>query len=153
LATAAQLYRRAQLSRALADAVADRTISIDPAAGLHRRPRVAGDADVVRRAAARLPGLAAGDLHAGLWRPAATTGLCRGELAGLRRRDLDFEHGRVVVAQQRTKGAARSRPDQSLGGRRVGVAGELLGVCSGTAASRDGGSAEGVAQRLRPRVG
>ena len=42
---------------------------------------------------------------------AATTGLRRGELAGLRWRDVDFPAGRIVVAQQRAKGGGSVTAD------------------------------------------
>lgn len=50
-------------------------------------------------------GHVADDHHAGLWRLAATTGLRRGELAGLRWRDVDLDAGPITVVQQRAKGA------------------------------------------------
>lgn len=55
------------------------------------------------------------DHLAALWRLAATTGLRRGELAGLRWRDADFDAGRVSVVQQRAKGggAVASGPTQT----------------------------------------
>lgn len=45
---------------------------------------------------------AATDRWAPLWRLAATTGMRRGEVVGLRWRDLDLEHGRLTVANNMT---------------------------------------------------
>ncbi len=44
---------------------------------------------------------AGGDRWAAMWRLAATTGLRRGELAGLRWEDLDLDGGELVVAENR----------------------------------------------------
>lgn len=50
----------------------------------------------------------AGDRLAAQWRLAATTGLRRGELAGLRWRVVDFDRARIAVVQQRARGAEPS---------------------------------------------
>ncbi len=92
------------LSRALRDAVDDRLIVRNPAERAHKQPESpempTWNPDELR---AFLDGLA-GDRLEGLWRVAAMTGLRRGELAGLRWRDVDLDAGRLSVVQQLAKG-------------------------------------------------
>jgi integrase len=46
----------------------------------------------------------ADDDQEALWRLAATTGMRRGELAGLQWSDVDLQAGRVTIVRQRAKG-------------------------------------------------
>ena len=63
----------------------------------------------------------AGDRLAAMWRLAATTGMRRGEVAGLTWRTLDLEHARLSVEQQLvpTKGGASFGPPKSARSRRT----------------------------------
>jgi len=93
------------LSRALEAAVEDRLIPRNPA----KRGFSAPDSPVQATWTARqlrefLEGMADDRLYA-LWRVAVTTGLRRGELAGLRWNDVQLEAGRLAVVQQLAKGA------------------------------------------------
>lgn len=93
------------LSRALSDAVNDGLVPRNAAERCHTMPespeQQTWSADEVRRFLAHV----ASDRLVALWRVAATTGIRRGELVGLRWRDVDLEVGRITIAQQRAKGA------------------------------------------------
>jgi integrase len=91
------------LHRALGDAVRWNLIPANPATGVRvpRRTRpemtvwTAEEAETFLRAIAN-------DRLAALWILALHTGLRRGELAGLRWKDVDLDAGMLTVAQQRT---------------------------------------------------
>jgi integrase len=109
------------LCRALADAVRDRLITHNPAEAAHRQPdspeQLTWTGSQVR---VFLDAVATDRLYA-LWRLAVTTGLRRGELVGLRWRDVDFATGRITVVQQRAKGggAVSTGPTKNKRGRRL----------------------------------
>jgi integrase len=112
------------LRRALADAVADRIMAANPADGAHALPRDRGvemktwTADELRRF---LNGVRESEWYP-LWRLAATTGMRRGEVLGLRWRDTDLEAGVVQVVQQRVRGAdglTYGPPKTAKGRRRI----------------------------------
>ncbi len=91
------------LHRALADAVRWNLIPANPASGA-RVPR--GERKEMRvwtaEEAATFLASVADDRLAALWILALHTGLRRGELAGLRWKDVDLDAGTLTVAQQRT---------------------------------------------------
>lgn len=93
------------LSRALDEAVEDRLLVRNPA----KRAFSAPESPVMPTWSAaqlrRFLDAVAGDRLYGLWRLAATTGLRRGEMIGLRWVDVQLEAGRLSVVQQRAKGA------------------------------------------------
>ncbi len=108
------------LSRALGDAVADRLLLANPAERAHRPPE---SPEMPTWSAEQLRAFldyVADDHHAALWRVAATTGLRRGDLAGLRWRDVDLDAGRVTVSSSAPRAPVRSQPDRR---RRGGAAG------------------------------
>ena len=92
------------LSRALADAVSDRLIQRNPAERAHHQPASPDMPTWTAQQLRTFLAFATDDRLAALWRLAATTGIRRGELAGLRWRDVDLDRGRVTVVQQRAKG-------------------------------------------------
>jgi integrase len=96
-------YAHRVLHRALADAVRWNLIPINPASGA-RAPRVQRSELTVWTAeeAATFLQHVAQERLAALWVLALHTGMRRGELAGLRWRDIDLEAGTLTVAQQRT---------------------------------------------------
>jgi len=91
------------LRRALADAVRWNLIVNNPAAAT-RVPKGEPKEMVVWSAveARRFLDAVAEERLVGLWTLALHTGLRRGELAGLRWRDIDLDAGTLTVAQQRT---------------------------------------------------
>ena len=90
------------LSIALADAVRLKVIPYNPSADarLPRRPRREMTAWTESEAATFLSGVSS-DRMFPLWRLALATGLRRGELCGLRWKDLDFAAGTLSVASTR----------------------------------------------------
>lgn len=94
------------LRKALADAVRDRVLLSNPADHAHRLPN---DRPEMRTWSA--PQLAAflasvrDDPDFALWRLAATTGMRRGEVVGVRWHDVDMDGARVAIVQQRVRGA------------------------------------------------
>lgn len=93
------------LSRALSDAANDGLLPRNPAERCHTMPespeQQTWSADELRRFLVHV----ASDRLSAMWRVTATTGIRRGELVGLRWRDVDVEAGRITIAQQRSKGA------------------------------------------------
>lgn len=112
------------LRRALGDAVDDRILTSNPADGAHRLPRDRG-LEMKTWTGAELGRFLAGvadDALFGLWRLASQTGMRRGELLGLRWRDVDLEAGRVQVVQQRVRGeegVVYGPPKTTAGRRRI----------------------------------
>lgn len=92
------------LSRGLSDAVHDGVLVRNPAERCHTMPsspeQATWDAGQVRAFLVHV----AEDRLVTMWRIAATTGIRRGELVGLRWSDVDLEHGRLSISQQRAKG-------------------------------------------------
>jgi integrase len=77
-----------------------------------------------RRTVADFPHPVERDELRALWRLAATTGLRRGELLGLRWQDVDLEDGSIAVSQQRVKAqgqVVRGASKTGKGRRRVGL--------------------------------
>lgn len=94
------------LSRALNDATRETPprIPANPAARAHKMPdsppQPTWSVEQLRVFLARV----ADDRLFALWRLAPSSGLRRGELAGLRWRDVDLEAGRIALVEQRAKG-------------------------------------------------
>jgi integrase len=92
------------LSKALDDAVEDGLLGRNPARGAHKLPESPEqDTWTAEELRAFLAFVVADPLFA-LWRFAAFTGVRRGELVGLRWRDVDLDAGRAFVVQQLAKG-------------------------------------------------
>ena len=107
------------LSRALNDAMREHPprIKVNPAAGAHRAPSSPAQATwTVAQLRSFLEAHRDDRLHA-LWRLAASSGLRRGELAGLPWRDVDLETGRLAVSQQRAKGGGAVQTGVTKGKR------------------------------------
>lgn len=89
------------LRRALETARTDGLIKTNPAAGAHRAPKDGpemltwSEEEVVT-----FLECVAGERDAAFWRTALDTGMRKGELLGLRRRDLDLNGGLIHVRQQ-----------------------------------------------------
>jgi integrase len=94
------------LRKALQDAVDDGLLVRNPAARAHRAPTGRPEMNVWDSEQLRsfLDHVRKDRLYA-LWRLAATTGMRRGELLGLRWRDVDLDGSQLSVTQQRLKGA------------------------------------------------
>jgi integrase len=109
------------LCRALADAVRNHLVAHNAAEAAHRQPDSPEQLTwTARQVHVFLDAVATDRLYA-LWRLAVTTGLRRGELVGLRWRDVDFAAGRIAVIQQRAKGggAVSAGPTKTKRGRRL----------------------------------
>ena len=115
----------ATLSSALTSAVRQGLIPLNPAATLRPSTLLSYQARVwTRHEAARFLEATAADPLAPLWRLALVTGLRRGEILGLRWRDVDLERGFVTVTQTRTAVAGRvivGPPKSRRGRRRVAI--------------------------------
>lgn len=105
------------LRRALSDAVEDRLLARNPAAGTHKQPEGEEAAywtlDELRAFYAHV----AEDRLLPLWRLAGFTGLRRGEIADLRWRNVDLDGGQLHLASQRAKGAGEVRSGRLKGKR------------------------------------
>jgi integrase len=110
------------LHKALGDAVEEGLIPRNPADGAHSLPRRRGvpmrtwSAEQVRAFLA----FVADDRLAALWRLAATTGMRRGEILGLRWRDLALDGATLSIAQARVRGThgLMYGPPKTLASRR-----------------------------------
>jgi integrase len=106
-----QLDLHGTSGKALADALDEGLIPRNPANGAHSLRRSRGvpmrtwSADQMRT----FLGHVADDRLATLWRLAATTGMRRGEVLGLRWRDVDLEGSALSVTQARVRGTQASR--------------------------------------------
>ncbi|MGH2477783.1 MAG: Arm DNA-binding domain-containing protein, partial [Candidatus Limnocylindrales bacterium] len=88
------------LSKALEDAIEDGLLNRNPARGTHKLPESPEqDTWTAEELRAFLDHMAA-DRQYAMWRFAAFTGVRRGELVGLRWRDVDLDAGRAFVVQQ-----------------------------------------------------
>lgn len=109
------------LRKALGDAVEDRLLSHNPADGAHKlhRDRPEMRTWTAEQLSAFLSAVA-DDEDFRLWRLAATTGMRRGEVLGLRWHDVDLEAGSVRVVQARVRGDSGwiYGPPKSAKGRR-----------------------------------
>lgn len=120
------------LSRALNDAVAEHPPRIlhNPAAKAHKQPssppQPTWSAEQLRSFYVHVRD----DRLFPLWRLAASSGLRRGELAGLRWTDVDLTAGRVSVSQQRAKGGGTVSAGVTKGkrGRSVSIDPETVAV-------------------------
>lgn len=113
------------LRKALADAVEDRMIVANPADGAHRlgRDRPEMHTWSANELATFLASVEGDSLFA-LWRLAATTGMRRGEVLGLRWQEVDLDAARVQVVQQRVRGAdgyAYGPPKTARGRRSIAL--------------------------------
>jgi len=110
------------LHRALRDAVEDRLITVNPADRAHRlaKRRVEVKTWSAGELALFLSAANGNRLYA-LWRLAATTGVRRGELLGLRWADVDLERGamRIVRAYVRGAGGLHFGEPKTASGRRM----------------------------------
>lgn len=137
------------LSRALRDAVNDGLLPRNPAERCHTMPespeQQSWSSDELRTFLAHV----ADDRLAAMWRVAAMTGIRRGELVGLRWRDVDLDAGRITIAQQRAKGAGAvvAGPTKTRRSRR------LVSLDAATVAALRGHRAGRGAAALRRRVG
>lgn len=125
----------AVLHRALKKAVKDRLLPRNPAADVEARPRVAPGHEQVRlhcwsadEARTFLTATAkAGPQAAAFFALALETGMRRGELLGLRWRDVDLEAQQVTVAQQltRAEGAPQFGPPKNGLPRAVAIGAQV----------------------------
>lgn len=105
------------LSRALKEAVADRLLPSNPAAGAHQQPESPEQPTWTADQLKTFLAFIADDRLAAMWRLLALTGMRRGETAGLRRRDLDLDNTRLFVVQQRAKGGGTVNVGRTKGKR------------------------------------
>jgi len=109
------------LRKALADAVDQGLLAVNPAARAMSAPlRSATMRTWTGEEAAQFLAATMGLLDAALYRLALATGMRRGEVLGLRWRDLDMETSSLSVSQQlvRVGGAVRTGPPKTAASRR-----------------------------------
>lgn len=107
------------LSRALNDAVAEQPprIPANPAARAHKMPPSPEQATWTAEQLRTFYAAVARDRLAALWRLAPSSGLRRGELAGLRWPDVDLDAGALKLIVQRAKGGGTVTARQLKGKR------------------------------------
>lgn len=105
------------LSKALEDAVEDGLLSRNPARGTHKLPESPEQGSWTAEELRAFLDHVAGDRQYAMWRFAAFTGVRRGELVGLRWRDVDLDASRAFVVQQRAKGGGTVKVGRLKGGR------------------------------------
>jgi integrase len=128
---------RATLHKALAEAVQQRLIPYNPADAV-KAPKVERDIDDAgemktwtREELDKFLVSCASDRLFPMWRLAAWTGMRRGEVAGLKWRDIDLDAGTITVQRARvTVGSEvrESRPKTATGRRQVELDDETLGA-------------------------
>ena len=109
------------LRKALADAVDDGLLEVNPAVRAWTAPRVAATMRTwTEDEAAQFVRKVVGHPDAALYRLALATGMRRGELLGLRWRDLDLDTSSLSVRQQvvRAAGSLRIGPPKTAASRR-----------------------------------
>ena len=123
------------LHRALNDALEAGLIRSNPANSAHRlgtdqrAEMVCWSASELRQF---LSSVAADDLYP-LWRLAASTGMRRGEILGLRWRDVDFEAARIQVYQQLARQGDKvgfGAPKTKAGRRNIALAGDAITIAA-----------------------
>jgi integrase len=127
-------YTHTVLRRAFRDAVRKRLIRLDPTDAADPPSVSAARAPTMRTWTGEQIGrfLAAlvEDRLFAAWRLAASTGMRRGEVLGLRWRDLDLDAGRASVAQTLIEGEGTPRVSKPKGGRGRAVALDAETVCA-----------------------
>jgi integrase len=140
-------YTHTILRRAFKDAARKQLVSRDPTDAADPPSATAAKAKTMRTWSAeelgRFLGAVADDRLFAAWRIAATTGMRRGEVLGLRWRDVDLDAARASVAQTKIEGKGAPRDSTPKGGR-----GRSIALDAGTvAALRDHRKAQ-VAERM-----
>ena len=119
-------YTHTVLRRAFRDAVRKQLIVRDPTDAADPPSAKAAKAPTMRTWSAdevsRFLTSVAHDRLATAWRVAASTGMRRGEVLGLRWRDVDLDTARVSIAQTLIEGAGAPRASTPKGGRGRSVA-------------------------------
>jgi integrase len=105
------------LSRALRDAVSDRLLAKNPTAGAHQQPESPEQDTWTAEQLGAFLEFVEGDRLYAMWRVLALTGMRRGEICGLRRRDLDLDNRRLFVVQQHAKGGGGVHVGKTKGRR------------------------------------
>ncbi|MGH8901313.1 MAG: tyrosine-type recombinase/integrase [Egibacteraceae bacterium] len=137
------------LSRALRDAVSDRLIARNSATGAHQQPESPEQETWNAEQVTEFLEFVESDRLYGMWRLLALSGMRRGEIVGLRRRDLDLDNARLFVVQQRAKGGGTRAYRQD---ERPPRAPRSAGQPDGRGAARAPGGAGRRARAARTRL-
>lgn len=106
------------LRRSLNDAVADGLLASNPASGAYKAQESPEQKTWSAQELRRFYSETRNDRFAALWRLAGATGMRRGELAGLRWRDVDLESGTIKLVSAFTKAHGGGLTRQRLKGKR-----------------------------------